>query len=59
MLINGIVGAPRSIAEKSADERFGAGFFAGQKRRKLSKYELQRSNIAQQNRQFRKNWERF
>ena len=58
MLINGVVGNPGSIAEKSADERFGAHFFPAQ-RCKFSKYEPHRRNIAQQGRQFRKNWERF
>jgi len=59
MLINGVVGNPGSIAEKLAYERFDAHFFAAQQRRKFSKYELNRWNIAQQNRQFRKNSERF
>ena len=59
MLINGVVGNAGSVAEKFADERFGAHSFAAQQRRKFSKYEPHRWNIAQQSGQFRKNWERF
>jgi hypothetical protein len=48
MLIKGISSNGRSFAEKLADDRFAAA----KQRRKFSKYELDRSNIAQHNGQF-------
>jgi hypothetical protein len=59
MLINGVSGNVGSFAEKLADERFAACFIAAQQRRKFSKYGLNRWDITQHNRQFRKNWEGF
>jgi len=44
---------------KLADERIAASFLDAEQRRKFSKYELYRWNIAQLNRQFRKNWDGF
>jgi hypothetical protein len=59
MLINRVSGDAGSFADKLGDERFAVPFVAAQQRRKLSKYELHRWNIAQHSGQFRQNCEGF
>jgi hypothetical protein len=54
MLIDRASGDAGRIAEKLAGERFVA-LLVAQQRRKLSKYELHRWNIAQHSGQFRQN----